>query len=109
MVFLTVGDIFNDMRLALTTTPVVIQPAASVSILITSVSSENNSVRMSGENATGAGVVMKFSQPSASSTQEVATFGGNVNMKLFITNSDYIEFYMSAGTAHVQYSGIQVQ
>ncbi len=91
---MAVGDVVNGMAAA--SAALTFQPAASVECLITSIGSYGNWVQI----ASSLGVSLIFN---------MTILGGvNVNMKLFINNTNYIAM-VAAGAANNAYTGIQIK
>jgi len=98
------GDVFADTNFSIADlATVTVQPAAGVSVMISFVNSQNDaSNSWGGENATGQSASFYQGNAWAMSWQEV---------KIFITNSQYIYFKCDNGTGAAKtfsYSGIEI-
>jgi hypothetical protein len=91
---MVVGDVVNGMAAA--SAALTFIPAAGVEVCITSIGSYGNWVQL----ASSVGVSLLFN---------MTILGGvNVNMKLFINNTNYIAM-VAAGAANNSYTGIQIK
>jgi|TARA_R110000823_G_scaffold190734_1_gene322323 hypothetical protein len=100
------GDIFANASFNVGTGGTSIIPAASVNVMITSIGGNNASGRLFSK---GVFSVLRDSPGGASGGAGVnfVSWEGNMNMKHFITNSEFIQFRASTGTMYCFYTGIE--
>tara|TARA_R110000823_G_scaffold277156_1_gene395711 strand:- start:818 stop:1132 length:315 start_codon:yes stop_codon:yes gene_type:complete len=100
------GDIFANASFNVGTGGTDIIPAAGVNVMITSMGGNSGNGRFYPK---GDFAAIREGASNASSGQgaEFIQWEGNMNMKHFITNSEYIQFRASTGTMYCFYSGIE--
>lgn len=100
------GDVFSDHYFPATTAGVDVQPAAGVQVMITFITANTNNTRLVMKNSSGS---FNAYVPTGTASSDAMTDGRiNFNMKLFLTNSEYIQFKPSSGTYYFAYSGIEI-
>jgi len=103
------GDIFSNMAQTVTNpATITIQPAASVSVMINYISTDSANTQLWGNHAGLLSYAMFQNDGNGAGTSVVLNWQNNNNMKLFLTNSDYILVLPSAGAVKFSYSGIEL-
>lgn len=100
------GDVFSDHYFPATTAGVDVQPAAGVQALITLIAANTNNTRLVMKNSSGS--FNAYVANGTSSSDAMTDGRNNFNMKLFLTNTEYIAFKPSSGTYYFAYSGIEI-
>lgn len=105
------GDVFSNLNMPVTDgAPVDVQPAVGVSICITFVSSQNNQYTyFGGKNSVG--TLSSFTtglNGTGARNDIIAQMNQTFNMKLFITNTQYLVFSCADTTKSLAYSGIEI-
>ena len=100
------GDIFANASFNVGTGGTSIIPAVGVNVMITSIGGNNASGRLYSK---GVFSVLRDNPGGASGGAGVnfVSWEGNMNMKHFITNSEFIQFRASTGTMYCFYTGIE--
>jgi len=103
---MTAGDIFANASFNVGTGGTSIIPAVGVNVMITSIGGNNASGRLYSK---GVFAVLREDPAGGSggTGNEFVGWEGNMNMKHFITNSEFIQFRASTGTMYCFYSGIE--
>tara|TARA_R110002020_G_C15948390_1_gene745374 strand:- start:241 stop:555 length:315 start_codon:yes stop_codon:yes gene_type:complete len=101
------GDVFANMAQS-TATSITVQPAAGVQACITFISTDSTTAELWGNHAGTLSYAMFMSRSSSTGTKDMRDWQNNNNMKLFITNTDFIVFVSASGTIKVSYSGIEI-
>ena len=100
------GDVFSNMYFS-TSGTVTVQPASGVSAMISFMGSDSDNGKLYGKNSSGT-YMMSLPNDAAGNTNIVRNMQGASNMKLFITNSQYISFVSGASSVKFSYSGIEI-
>lgn len=101
------GDVFANMAQS-TATSITIQPAVGVQAMITFISTDSTTAELWGNHGGILSYAMFMSRAAATGTKDMRDWQNNNNMKLFITNTDFIVFVSASGTIKVSYSGIEI-
>ncbi|AXH78706.1 MAG: hypothetical protein [Circular genetic element sp.] len=104
---MTAGDIVSDMFVQANTTGIVVQPAVGVKVLITWMGGGGDA-HVDGVNASGTNEVNQASGVSTGTNSIIRYQEGAQNMKLFLTNTQYIRFRTTSGVHYVSYTGIEL-
>ena len=101
------GDVFADHYTAVVLAGIDIQPAAGVQVLISYITANDANTRIRFKNSTG--TFDAFVPTGTTSDNSMPAGRMNQNMKLFLTNTEYINLgSSSATTRYVAYSGIEI-
>ena len=101
------GDIFSDMHTTTGTGGVDVRPATGVNVCITSFFVGSNYYnRFYTKNSSGVVEVHQTNNYNTPSNE--GAWSQNMNVKIFITNSEYIHFRSSTGTRTFGYSGVEI-
>ena len=98
---MAVDDIITNSVSVVSGTPSDFQPASGVEIILTCVSSNSSAVQCSCYDGTLTNIFM-------SGATSGVTYTGN-DMKMGITNTDYLRMVSTSGTIQIAYSGIQTK
>ena len=100
------GDVITSSYNSTTTSGYTIQAAVGVQIMITAMWSTGN-VAWRPTNASGSNGTMEMGTGgSIAPSPYIKTFGSN--LKLFFTNSEYLDIFSISGTQSSGYSGIEI-
>ena len=101
------GDPFVNTYATAAST-LVVQPAAGVNVMLSTVKTQTTSARMYGTNSSGS-FPLESHNGSTSYTSAVIFWREMFNCKIFMTNTQYFTFIHSGGgTAYICYSGIEI-
>jgi len=104
------GDVFANMYIPVTLGSVVdVQPAGTTQVLISFIgTNDNDDTRFSGTNAAGNTGFFVQGLGNGDHSIYVKRMINMYNMKLFITNSQYITLATEGGARFMAYSGIEI-
>jgi len=103
------GDVFSNMAQTVTSpATITIQPAATVSVMINYISTDSVNTELWGNHAGLLSYAMFQNDGTGTGTKVVQNWQNNTNMRLFLTNGDFMLVVSTAGAVKFSYSGIEV-